>query len=110
MFAVLCTSCTAQDIAAGCPLIGRLLFCHRIVRNSWGEPFGEQGIFRVVTSAYKDAEGNDGNLYNLALEQSCGAQHTDIQHDINLVAVPRALLEYTQKLCKMSSGHAHTGI
>jgi cathepsin X len=50
--------------------------CHRIVRNSWGEPYGEQGIFRVVTSAYKDAEGNDGNLYNLALEQSCGVQHT----------------------------------
>jgi cathepsin X len=43
-----------------------------IVRNSWGEPFGEQGIFRIVTSAYKDADGNDGNLYNLALEHSCG--------------------------------------
>mmetsp|Transcript_3389 Transcript_3389/g.9792 ORF Transcript_3389/g.9792 Transcript_3389/m.9792 type:complete len:238 (+) Transcript_3389:1122-1835(+) len=42
------------------------------VRNSWGEPYGEQGIFRIVTSAWTDEDGNDGNLYNLSIESSCG--------------------------------------
>lgn len=40
-----------------------------IVRNSWGEPYGEQGFFRIVTSAYK---GGQGNKYNLAIEEGCG--------------------------------------
>ncbi len=26
----------------------------------------------IVTSAWKDEEGNDGNLYNLNIEHSCG--------------------------------------
>lgn len=39
------------------------------MRNSWGEPWGEKGMFRIVTSAYKGGRGND---YNLALESSCG--------------------------------------
>lgn len=38
-----------------------------IGRNSWGEPWGEHGFFRIVTSAYK----NGGNTYNLAIEDYC---------------------------------------
>ena len=40
-----------------------------IVRNSWGEPYGEKGMFRIVTSNYKDGSGAD---YNLGLELGCG--------------------------------------
>ncbi|XP_029504624.2 cathepsin Z isoform X1 [Oncorhynchus nerka] len=39
-----------------------------VVRNSWGEPWGEYGWARIVTSAYK---GGKGNWYNLAIEKSC---------------------------------------
>lgn len=39
-----------------------------IVRNSWGEYFGENGFFRIVTSQYKHGAGND---YNLAIETDC---------------------------------------
>ncbi|VDO42673.1 unnamed protein product [Haemonchus placei] len=38
-----------------------------IGRNSWGTPWGEQGWFRVVTSAYKNA----GSKYNLKIEEDC---------------------------------------
>jgi len=39
-----------------------------IGRNSWGEPWGEKGWFRIVTSLYSDGHGNK---YNLGIELDC---------------------------------------
>ncbi|XP_071957846.1 cathepsin Z-like isoform X2 [Antedon mediterranea] len=39
-----------------------------IVRNSWGQPWAENGWVRLVTSAYK---GGSGDHYNLGVENSC---------------------------------------
>lgn len=39
-----------------------------IVRNSWGEPWGENGFFRIVTSTFN---GGQGDKYNLGLETDC---------------------------------------
>lgn len=40
-----------------------------IGRNSWGQPWGESGWFRIVTSLYKDGQGDN---YNLGIESGCG--------------------------------------
>jgi cathepsin X len=39
-----------------------------IGRNSWGTPWGENGWFKMVTSAYK---GGEGGHYNLGIENDC---------------------------------------
>merc|ERR1712226_112766 len=39
-----------------------------IGRNSWGEPWGEKGWFRIVTNAYKNGRGR---YYNLGIEDGC---------------------------------------
>ncbi|KAI6174637.1 Peptidase C1A domain containing protein [Aphelenchoides bicaudatus] len=38
-----------------------------IGRNSWGNPWGEYGWFRTVTSSYKSS----GSRYNLKIEEAC---------------------------------------
>jgi len=39
-----------------------------IGRNSWGEPWGELGWFKIVTSLYNNGQGNK---YNLGIEDNC---------------------------------------
>ena len=39
-----------------------------IGRNSWGQPWGENGWFRIVTSTYKSGTGGK---YNLGIENDC---------------------------------------
>jgi cathepsin X len=42
-----------------------------IVRNSWGQPWAEEGFFRIVTSEWTDANGKSGSFYNLGVETEC---------------------------------------
>ena len=39
-----------------------------VVRNSWGQPWGEKGWLQIVTSTYK---GGQGDNYNLGIESGC---------------------------------------
>jgi len=41
-----------------------------IVRNSWGQPWAENGYFRIVTSEWERA-GRNGSFYNLGIETDC---------------------------------------
>jgi len=48
-----------------------------IVRNSWGDAWGETGWFRVVTSAFKSGQGND---YNMGIENDCYYADPDVSN------------------------------
>ena len=40
-----------------------------VVRNSWGRPWGDNGFFLLVTSAYRNGTGE---AFTLGLERDCG--------------------------------------
>ncbi|CAJ0590397.1 unnamed protein product [Cylicocyclus nassatus] len=48
-----------------------------IVRNSWGEGWGEKGWYRVVTSKYLDGTGNE---YNMGIEKDCYYADVDVSN------------------------------
>jgi len=48
-----------------------------IVRNSWGDAFGEKGWFRVVTSIYQNGRGD---LYNMGIERECYYVDPDVSN------------------------------
>ncbi|CAD5225873.1 unnamed protein product [Bursaphelenchus okinawaensis] len=48
-----------------------------IVRNSWGDAFGETGWFRVVTSVFMNGRGD---LYNMGIERDCYWADPDVSN------------------------------
>lgn len=48
-----------------------------IARNSWGEAWGELGWFRVVTSKFKDGQGDQ---YNMGIERDCYYADVDVSN------------------------------
>ncbi|CAL2042360.1 unnamed protein product [Caenorhabditis brenneri] len=48
-----------------------------IARNSWGEAWGELGWFRVVTSKFKNGEGDQ---YNMGIERDCYFADVDVSN------------------------------
>ncbi|ETN82286.1 papain family cysteine protease [Necator americanus] len=48
-----------------------------IVRNSWGEEWGEKGWYRVVTSKYMNGTGNE---YNMGIEKECYYADVDVSN------------------------------
>lgn len=55
------------------------------MRNSWGEPWGEDGFFRIVTSAFKKGHGNK---YNLGIETDCAFGVVDRWEDAANMGFP----------------------
>eukprot|EP00878_Enallax_costatus_P022790 GHUV01024201.1.p1 GENE.GHUV01024201.1~~GHUV01024201.1.p1 ORF type:complete len:156 (+),score=36.47 GHUV01024201.1:1207-1674(+) len=56
-----------------------------IVRNSWGEPWGESGFFRIVTSAFNNGRGDK---YNLGIETDCAFGVVDRWEDAANLGFP----------------------
>ncbi|CAK5107075.1 unnamed protein product [Meloidogyne enterolobii] len=48
-----------------------------IVRNSWGEAWGEMGWFRVVTSLFN---GGRGDQFNMGIERECYFADPDVSN------------------------------
>ncbi|RNA30646.1 cathepsin Z [Brachionus plicatilis] len=72
-----------------------------IGRNSWGQPWGEQGFFRIVTSAYK----NGGSKYNLAIEEECA--YAD---PILVCLISCGVLRFNREPCYIKSKNPHPGV